>query len=82
MLILFGYPTLLVDSQSKNIEQNLHYFITYAGAISTVNLERKELFKDLANKKRYAERGEKVVTQDRVQIFSDSDIKNNIDRFS
>ncbi len=52
---LFLYPYILLDRQSKDIEQNLHYFITYAGALSTVNLERKELFRDLSEKVRYRE---------------------------
>lgn len=52
---LFAYPMMLIDSQSRNIEETLHFFITYAGALSTVNLERKELFIDLAEKERYPE---------------------------
>ncbi len=55
LLVLFTYPTILVDNQSRNIEENIHFFITYAGALSTVNLERKELFNDLSNKVRYRE---------------------------
>lgn len=54
-LVLFSYPIILIDNQSRNIEENLHYFITYAGALSTVNLERKELFADLSQKVRYKE---------------------------
>ncbi len=52
---LFVYPYILLDKQSKNIEQDLHYFITYAGALSTVNADRKDLFKDLSEKTRYKE---------------------------
>lgn len=55
LIILFTYPILIIDSQAKNIEQDLHYFITYAGALSTVNLERKDMFEDLASKIRYKE---------------------------
>ncbi len=55
LLVLFMYPIMIMDSQSREIEETLHYFITYAGALSTVNLERKELFIDLSEKKRYPE---------------------------
>ena len=55
LILLFSYPSILVDNQSKNIDENIHFFITYAGALSTVNLERKELFKDLSNKVKYRE---------------------------
>lgn len=55
LMVLFFYPITIIDNQSRNIEENLHYFITYAGALSTVNLERKELFADLSNKVRYRE---------------------------
>lgn len=53
--VLFWYPLLLIDNQSKSIEETMHYFITYAGALSTVNLERKDLFVDLSNKSKYKE---------------------------
>lgn len=55
LIILFSYPSIIIDNQSRNIEENLHFFITYAGALSTVNLERKELFIDLSEKVRYKE---------------------------
>jgi len=55
LIFLFSYPMILIDNQSRDIEENLHYFITYAGALGTVNLDRKELFKDLSNKTRYIE---------------------------
>ena len=40
LLVVFMYPSMIIDNQSRDIEENLHYFITYAGALSTVNLER------------------------------------------
>ncbi len=49
------YPFMILGKQSKEIEQTLHFFITYAGALSTVNLERKEMFTDLSKKVRYLE---------------------------
>jgi archaellum biogenesis protein FlaJ (TadC family) len=55
LITLFAYPSIIIDNQSRDIEENLHYFITYAGALSTVNLERKELFVDLSEKTRYKE---------------------------
>lgn len=55
IIFIFTYPMILMDNQTRNIEENLHYFITYAGALSTVNLERKELFVLLSEKTRYLE---------------------------
>jgi archaellum biogenesis protein FlaJ (TadC family) len=55
LFVLFAYPLMIIDNQSRNIEENLHYFITYAGALSTVNLERKDMFSDLSEKIRYRE---------------------------
>ncbi len=55
LVFMFSYPIIIIDNQSRNIEENLHYFITYAGALSTVNLERKEMFTNLADKTRYLE---------------------------
>ncbi|MCA9486195.1 hypothetical protein H6501_01140 [Candidatus Woesearchaeota archaeon] len=54
-IILLSYPFILIDNQARDIEENIHFFITYAGALSTVNLERKELFTDLSEKTRYRE---------------------------
>lgn len=55
LVVLFAYPMILIDNQTRNIEENMHYFITYAGALSTVNLDRRDLFTDLADKVRYRE---------------------------
>lgn len=55
LIFLFAYPTIIIDNQSRDIEENLHYFITYAGALSTVNLERREQFLLLSEKTRYRE---------------------------
>jgi len=55
LVFLFSYPMILIDNQTRDIEENLHYFITYAGALSTVNLERRELFINLSEKTRYLE---------------------------
>jgi len=55
LIFLFSYPIILMDNQTRDIEENLHFFITYAGALSTVNLERKDMFKDFSTKSRYLE---------------------------
>ena len=55
LVFIFSYPMILIDNQSRDIEENLHFFITYAGALSTVNLERKDMFANLAEKTRYLE---------------------------
>ncbi len=55
LIALFMYPSMIIDKQTQDINENLHYFITYAGALSTVNLDRKDLFTDLSEKERYKE---------------------------
>lgn len=55
LFVLFAYPIMIIDAQSRDIEENIHFFVTYAGALSTVNLERRDMFNDLADKKRYRE---------------------------
>lgn len=55
LVVLFAYPIMIIDGQARDIEENLHFFITYAGALSTVNLERREMFTDLSEKTRYRE---------------------------
>ena len=55
LAVVFLYPMMLIDNQSKAIEESIHYFITYAGALSTVNLDRKDFFADLSEKNRYKE---------------------------
>ena len=48
---IFVYPVILFESKKSNINENLHLFITYAGTISTVGIQRNILFKKLAEKK-------------------------------
>lgn len=55
LLMLLVYPSIIIDAQTRNIDENLHYFITYAGALSTINLGRKEMFYDFSLKGRYRE---------------------------
>jgi len=55
LIFLLTYPVILMDNQSRDIEENLHFFITYAGALATVNLDRKDMFKDFSDKSRYLE---------------------------
>lgn len=54
-IALFSYPIIIIDNQTKNIEETSHFFITYAGALSTINLDRKSFFADLSAKIRYRE---------------------------
>ncbi|MFP4402327.1 MAG: hypothetical protein ACLFPL_03770 [Candidatus Nanoarchaeia archaeon] len=55
IVLIMVYPILILDSQKRDIDENLHYFITYAGALSTINMGRKELFYDFSQKNRYRE---------------------------
>lgn len=45
------YPIIIYESKKTDINQNLHLFITYAGTISTLGIQRNVMFRKLAEKK-------------------------------
>jgi len=45
------YPIVVFESKKTSINQNMHFFITYAGTISTRGIQRSLLFKKFAEKK-------------------------------
>lgn len=47
------YPIIIVGKQKVNIHENIHLFITYAGTISTIDLDRSTFFRKVAQKKKY-----------------------------
>ena len=53
VLFIVLYPVILVQKQKVNIHENIHLFITYAGTISTIDLDRSTFFRKVAQKKKY-----------------------------
>ena len=49
------YPVLRWEKRRKDIDSNIHLFITRMGVMSCSNLPRKKLFKSLAEVKEYGE---------------------------
>ena len=53
LIFIIVYPIVLVERQKVSIHENIHLFITYAGTISTIDLDRSTFFKKVAQKKKY-----------------------------
>ena len=53
IVFIIVYPIVLVERQKVDIHENIHLFITYAGTISTIDLDRSTFFKKVAQKKKY-----------------------------
>ena len=51
LAIIIGFPYAKAAFIKQEINQNLHFFITYAGTISTMKISRHILFKRIAQKK-------------------------------
>ncbi len=43
------YPKIWADNRKREIEQNIHLFITHAGVLATADISRLEIFRSLAN---------------------------------
>lgn len=52
-IFLIGYPYSQYSQTRQSIDQNLHYFITYAGTISTVDIPRKKLFRKVGSNENF-----------------------------
>lgn len=55
MLGLSVYPYLYYEQKKNNIDQNMHLFITFAGSISTIDIQRNILFREIADKELFGE---------------------------
>ncbi len=53
VIFIMAYPVVLIERDKVNIHENIHLFITYAGTISTIDLDRSSFFKKIAGKKKY-----------------------------
>lgn len=47
-LIGVFYPKIWADNRKREIEQNIHLFITHAGVLATADISRLEIFRSLA----------------------------------
>ena len=52
---VFAYPYTQFEKKKVDIHENIHLFITYAGTISTLNVNRAQFFKRVADQKQYGE---------------------------
>lgn len=48
--VIYIYPFIEMFKQKKSIHDNLHFFITYAGTIATMDVTRDVLFKRISEK--------------------------------
>lgn len=49
-VFVFGYPLMEYNSIKQNINNHLHYFITYSGTISTMKINRLLFFRKISEK--------------------------------
>jgi archaeal flagellar protein FlaJ len=63
------YPYYGIERIKVNIHENIHYFITYAGALSTLHLPRKKMFRLSAQRIEY---GYIAKVMEKVAYLSDS----------
>jgi len=66
-IIVIAYPYMIFEKKRVNIEENLHLFITFAGTISTVDINRNILFKKVAERKNL---GETANIAEKITYFS------------
>lgn len=53
LAFITGYPYSQYSQMKQSIERNLHYFITYAGTISTVDIPRTKLFRKISENENF-----------------------------
>lgn len=53
VFFIIVYPILVLEKDKVSINENIHLFITYAGTISTIDLDRTTFFKKIALKEKY-----------------------------
>ncbi len=65
---IFVYPYYVIERIKVNIHENIHYFITYAGALSTLHVKRRQLFRLASQRVEY---GEIAKVMEKVAYLSD-----------
>jgi len=53
IIIALLYPRILKSRKKKEIEDNIHFYITHLGALATSEVDRKEMMKILSEKREY-----------------------------
>jgi len=67
LTFMFMYPYIQFEKKNSNINENMHLFITYAGTIATMDINRHLLFLKVAEKKTL---GEIAVIAEKVEYFA------------
>ncbi len=52
-LVALMYPKIVMSRVRKDIEDNIHFYITHMGALATSEVNRKEMMKILSERKEY-----------------------------
>jgi archaeal flagellar protein FlaJ len=55
LAVIVFYPIIELNRQKKSIHDNLHFFITYAGTIATMDVTRDVLFRRISEKEIFGE---------------------------
>jgi archaeal flagellar protein FlaJ len=63
-----AYPYYGIERIKVNIHENIHYFITYAGSLSTLHVKRRQLFRFASQRVEY---GEIAKVMEKVSYLSD-----------
>lgn len=64
LIFVVAYPVVVYEKMKVNIHENIHLFITYAGTISTLDLDRATFFRKIAHDQNYgyiSKTAEKIV---------------------
>ncbi len=68
VIAVAAYPYYMIERVKVNIHENIHYFITYAGALSTIHIQRRKLFRLASQRIEY---GEIAKVMEKVAYLSD-----------
>ena len=52
-IFTIAYPFVMYEQVKVNIHENVHLFITYAGTISTLDIDRTTFFKKIAENRNW-----------------------------
>lgn len=55
LIMIFALPILAYEKKKVKIDEKIHYFITYAGTISTLGIELTALFKKITEQNTFGE---------------------------
>jgi len=67
IVFIATYPYIVFEKRKVSMHENIHLFITYAGTLSTLRINRTMLFRKIAEEKEY---GELATFADRIVYLS------------